>query len=163
MKRTLALVFLIAACGGAKKPADSPSDTDDTSSSASPSDSSAAPSDSSAPASSAAGDDSSSAPSSSASAAAAAPAPAPSPPAFGDSDCGKCVNTTCGKQLTACNNDTTCGAAISAVPACPSGAGVKDCVGGAAPKTGKPKKLFMGYDKCAAKAAVGKACKSACP
>ena len=163
MKRTLALVFLIAACGGAKKPADSPSDTDDnSSSSASPSDSSAAPSDSASPASSsAAGDDSSSAPSSSASAAAAAPAPPPAPPAFADSDCGKCVNNTCGKQLTACNNDTTCSAAVSAVPACSSGAGVKDCVGGAAPKTGKPKKLFMGYDKCAAKAAVGKACKSA--
>jgi len=152
------------ACGGGKPP-ESPADESSDNSGASASDSSsAAPSDSSAPASSAAGggdmapDNSGGAAASSA--AAASPPPAP---AFGDSDCGKCVDKTCAKPLAACGKNSDCQSVVDAIHSCGSDKGASSCIGsGSTPTGAKPKKLLGAYAKCASKAATSKACKASC-
>jgi hypothetical protein len=164
MRTTFLLAMLLVACGGASKPADSPSGTDTTASGASP-ESSAAPSDSSSPAASAsaAPGDSSSAAAPAASSAAPAAATPPPAPGFGASDCGKCVNTQCDKPLAACNGDSTCTAQPPHLQSCTGAA--KDCVGNAmdvSSLTDKPKKLYGAYVKCLTKALASKACKAQC-
>ncbi|HEX8791441.1 MAG TPA: hypothetical protein VF765_10865 [Polyangiaceae bacterium] len=151
------------ACGGGKPP-ETPADESSSDNSSSES-SSAAASDSSAPASSAAGDmaadNSGSAPAASAEAPAAAPPPAA--PAFGDSDCGKCVDKTCAKPLAACGKNTDCQSVVDAIHSCGSDKGASACIGsGTTPTGAKPKKLLGAYTKCAAKATSGKACKASC-
>jgi hypothetical protein len=152
------------ACGGGKPPetpADESSSSSDSSGDTS-SASSAAPSDSSAPASSAAGDtsgDNSGGGASPASSAAAAPAA----PAFGDSDCGKCVDKTCAKPLAACGKNSDCQSVVDAIHSCGSDKGASACIGsGSTPTGAKPKKLLGAYTKCASKATSGKACKASC-
>jgi len=155
------------ACGGGKPP-ESPADESSDNSGGSES-SSAAPSDSSAPAGSAAGggdmapDNSGggAAPASSGeSAAAASPPPAP---AFGDSDCGKCVDKTCAKPLAACGKNPDCQSVVDAIHSCGSDKGASACIGsGSTPTGAKPKKLLGAYAKCASKAATSKACKASC-
>jgi len=155
------------ACGGGKPP-ESPADESSDNSGGSES-SSAAPSDSSAPAGSAAGGgdmapDNSGAgaagASSGESGAAASPPPAP---AFGDSDCGKCVDKTCAKPLAACGKNPDCQSVVDAIHSCGSDKGASACIGsGSTPTGAKPKKLLGAYAKCASKAATSKACKASC-
>jgi hypothetical protein len=154
------------ACGGGKPP-ESPADesSSDNSSSSAGDSSSAAPSDSSAPAGSAAGggdmapDNSGGA--AGASSAAASPPPAP---AFGDSDCGKCVDKTCAKPLAACGKNPDCQSVVDAIHSCGSDKGASACIGsGSTPTGAKPKKLLGAYAKCATKASSSKACKASCP
>jgi hypothetical protein len=155
------------ACGGGKPP-ESPADESSENSGGSES-SSAAPSDSSAPAGSSAGggdmapDNSgggAAAASSGESAAAASPPPAP---AFGDSDCGKCVDKTCAKPLAACGKNPDCQSVVDAIHSCGSDKGASACIGsGSTPTGAKPKKLLGAYAKCASKAASSKACKASC-
>ncbi|HTQ46906.1 MAG TPA: hypothetical protein VMI75_29330 [Polyangiaceae bacterium] len=156
------------ACGGGKPPetpADESSSENSEGSGSSASDSSsAAPSDSSAPASSAAGggdmSPDNSAPGSSGASAAASPPPAP---AFGDSDCGKCVDKTCAKPLAACGKNPDCQSVVDAIHSCGSDKGASACIGsGSTPTGAKPKKLLGAYAKCATKASSGKACKASC-
>lgn len=147
------------ACGGGKPP-ETPAD--ESSSDNSSESSSAAPSDSSAPAGSAAADESSdnAAPAASAAPAAASPPPAP---AFGDSDCGKCVDKTCAKPLAACGKNSDCQSVVDAIHSCGSDKGASACIGsGSTPTSAKPKKLLGAYTKCATKATTGKACKASC-
>jgi hypothetical protein len=151
------------ACGGGKPP-ETPADESSSDNSGSSSESSSAsPSDSSAPAGSSAGDmsaDNSAPAASSAAPAAAAPPPAP---AFGDSDCGKCVDKTCAKPLAACGKNTDCQSVVDAIHSCGSDKGASACIGsGSTPTGAKPKKLLGAYTKCAAKATSGKACKASC-
>jgi hypothetical protein len=144
--------FSWLACGGGKKPPNDPS-SDDSGSSASTSDTStptgsadmtAPPSDSSPPAAST-----------------ASTPPPPPPPGFSDTDCGKCVATTCAKQETACGKDATCKSALDAIHSCITGS-LGTCVDGATPPTDKaPKKLAAAYVTCADKAGK-KACKAQC-
>jgi hypothetical protein len=97
--------------------------------------------------------------SSGASAAAAAPPPAP---AFGDSDCGKCVDKTCKAPLAACGKNPDCQSVVDAIHSCGSDKGASACIGsGSTPTGAKPKKLLGAYAKCASKAA-SKACKASC-
>jgi hypothetical protein len=156
------------ACGGGKPP-ESPADESSSDNSGSSESSSAAPSDSSAPAGSAAGGSDMSpdnsgggaaGASSGESAAAASPPPAP---AFGDSDCGKCVDKTCAKPLAACGKNPDCQSVVDAVHSCGSDKGASACIGsGSTPTGAKPKKLLGAYAKCASKAATSKACKASC-
>jgi hypothetical protein len=154
------------ACGGGKPP-ETPADESSSDNSGSSSESSsAAPSDSSAPASSGAGGDMApdnsggAAPASSGASAAASPPPAP---AFGDSDCGKCVDKTCAKPLAACGKNPDCQSVVDAIHSCGSDKGAAACVGsGSTPTGAKPKKLLGAYAKCATKAASSKACKASC-
>lgn len=149
------------ACGGGKPP-ETPADESSESSESS----SASPSDSSAPASSAgdmAADNSGSSEApAAASTAAAAPAPPPAP-AFGDSDCGKCVDKTCAKPLAACGKNSDCQSVVDAIHSCGSDKGASACIGsGSTPTSAKPKKLLGAYTKCATKASTSKACKASC-
>jgi len=148
------------ACGGGKPP-ESPADESSDNSGASASDSSSAsPSDSSAPASSAAGGGDMAPDNSGGAAAAASPPPAP---AFGDSDCGKCVDKTCAKPLAACGKNSDCQSVVDAIHSCGSDKGASSCIGsGSTPTGAKPKKLLGAYAKCASKAATSKACKASC-
>jgi hypothetical protein len=164
--RNLTLSFLLLAtgpltwlaCGGGKPP-ETPADE-----SASSGDDGGA----SAPASSAAADmpatsDSSSATDTSAAPAAssAAPAAPPPAPAFGDSDCGKCVDKACAKPAGACGKNTDCQSMIDGVHSCSGTGGT--CVGGAnLPSAKKPKALGTAWQKCANKALTSKACKASC-
>jgi len=94
------------------------------------------------------------------SAAAASPPPAP---AFGDSDCGKCVDKTCAKPLAACGKNSDCQSVVDAIHSCGSDKGASSCIGsGSTPTGAKPKKLLGAYAKCASKAATSKACKASC-
>lgn len=153
------------ACGGGKPP-ETPADESSSESSSGES-SSAAPDDSSAPAGSAAGGgdmapDNSGSSSAGASSAAAAPAPPPAP-AFGDSDCGKCVDKTCAKPLAACGKNPDCQSVVDAIHSCGSDKGASACIGsGSTPTGAKPKKLLGAYAKCATKASTSKACKASC-
>ncbi len=158
-----ALPLAWLACGGGKPP-ETPAD--ESSSEGSGGSSSASPSDSSAPASSAGGDmaadnaGGSEAPAAASTAAAAAPPPAP---AFGDSDCGKCVDKTCAKPLAACGKNGDCQSVVDAIHSCGSDKGASACIGsGSTPTGAKPKKLLGAYTKCATKAATNKACKASC-
>jgi hypothetical protein len=153
------------ACGGESKPPETPADessADNSGGGSSPS-GSAAPSDSSAPASSAAGGDMSPDNSGAASAAPAAAASPPPAPAFGDSDCGKCVDKTCKAPLAACGKNPDCQSVVDAIHSCGSDKGASACIGsGSTPTGAKPKKLLGAYAKCASKAATSKACKASC-
>lgn len=157
-----ALPLAWLACGGGKPP-ETPADESsaDGGSSSSSESSSASPSDSSAPASSSASDMSSD--NSAPAASSAAPVAAPPAPAFGDSDCGKCVDKTCAKPLAACGKNTDCQSVVDAIHSCGSDKGASACIGsGSTPTGAKPKKLLGAYTKCATKASSGKACKASC-
>jgi hypothetical protein len=148
----LAVVVPLAwvACGGSKPP-ETPSDEKSNADSGEP-----APADSSsaAPAASAASDTSASA--------APAAAPPPSAPPLGDSDCGKCIDKTCSKQVAACGKNTDCQSTLDGIHSCGSDTGAASCIGNAnQPSGAKPKKLATAYETCAKKA-VAKACKAKC-
>jgi hypothetical protein len=148
------------ACGGGKPP-ETPADESAANSAGGGAgeSSSAAPSDSSAPASSAAADTSSDGAGGASTAAAASPPPAP---AFGDSDCGKCVDKTCKAPLAACGKNADCQSVVDAIHSCGSDKGASACIGsGSTPTSAKPKKLLGAYTKCA-QGATGKACKASC-
>jgi hypothetical protein len=156
-----ALVLAVAvpfafACGGGKPPetpADESSGSDGGDSTAT-TDKGAS---SASPASSSASDDSSSSAAPAASATAAAPPP---PPALGDTDCGKCLDKTCAKAVTACGKNPDCQSTLDGIHACTTAAG--GCIANASPPAKpKPKKLAAAYGTCAKKAAA-KACKAQC-
>ena len=145
--------FAWAACGGSKPP-ETPADESTASSSESSSDSSS-PADSSAPASSAASNDTAPAP-------ADTPATPPAPPPISGTDCGACIDKTCGKQETACGKNPDCQATIDSFKGCGSDKGAASCADAASmPAKAKPKKLAAAFQSCAKKAAT-KACKSQC-
>jgi hypothetical protein len=147
----VAVPFAWLACGGGKPP-ETPADENGGEGGAAAADtSSASPASSS---SSSASDDSSS---SAASATAAAPPP---PPALSDTDCGKCLDKTCAKAVTACGKNPDCQSTLDGIHACTTAAG--GCVANAnLPAKGKGKKLAAAYGTCAKKA-VTKACKAQC-
>jgi hypothetical protein len=153
----LAVVVPLAwvACGGGKPP-ETPSDEK---ANADGGEASAAESASAAPATSAAPDNSSAAAPPPSATASASP---PAAPPLGDSDCGKCIDKTCAKQVTACGKSTDCQSTLDGIHSCGSDTGATSCIGAANQPTGaKPKKLATAYETCAKKA-VAKACKAKC-
>jgi hypothetical protein len=147
---TVPLTWL--ACGGESKPPESPASE---SASAASSEEPAALD--KAPAASASAQPETPAPT--AEATAAAPPP---PPVLGNTDCGRCLDQTCSKQVTACGKNSDCQSALDSIHGCTSGAA--SCIDGAtAPTAAKPKKLATAYETCAKKAITGKACKAKCP
>jgi hypothetical protein len=153
----LAVVVPLAwvACGGSKPP-ETPSDEK---ANADGGETPAAESASAAPAASAAADSSATAAPPPSATAAASP---PAAPALGDSDCGKCLDKICAKQVKACGKNTDCQSTLDGIHSCGSDTGAAACIGAANPPTGaKPKKLATAYETCAKKA-VAKACKAKC-
>ena len=149
----LAVVVPLAwvACGGSKPP-ETPADEK------SDGEAPAAESASAAPASSATTDE---APSAAPAASTAAAAP-PSAPPLGDSDCGKCIDKPCTKQVAACGKNTDGQSTLDGIHSCGSDTGAAACIKAASQPTGaKPKKLATAYETCAKKA-VTKACKAKC-
>jgi hypothetical protein len=155
---SLASLFVLAAgpfawvaCGGSKPP-ETPAD--ESTSSSGDTSSSSAPGDSSAPASSAASNDTP--------APADTPATPPAPPPISGTDCGQCIDKTCGKQESACGKNPDCQGTIDSFHGCGSDKGASACVDAASmPSKAKPKKLAGAFATCAKKAAT-KACKSQC-
>jgi hypothetical protein len=150
----LAVVVPLAwvACGGGKPP-ETPSDEKG--------DGEAPSAEASSPASSASATAESSA-SAAPSASAVASAAPPAAPPLGDSDCGKCIDKTCAKQVTACGKNSDCQSTLDGIHSCGSDTGAASCLSGATLPTGaKPKKLANSYETCAKKA-VAKACKAKC-
>jgi hypothetical protein len=154
----VAVPFAWLACGGGKPPetpADESSNSDGGDTTATTDKDKGASS--ASPASSSASDDSSSSAAPAASATAAAP---PAPPALGDSDCGKCIDKTCAKAVTACGKNPDCQSTLDGIHGCTTAAG--GCIANASmPPKGKGKKLAAGYGACAKKATT-KACKAQC-
>jgi len=147
----VAVPFAWLACGGGKPP-ETPADESGGEGGSSADTSSASPASSSA-----SSDDSSGSAAPAASATAAAPPP---PPALGDTDCGKCIDKTCAKAVTACGKNPDCQSTLDGIHACTTAAG--GCIANAnMPPKGKGKKLAAGYGTCAKKAAA-KACKAQC-
>lgn len=148
---TVPLTWL--ACGGESKPPESPaSENASAASSEEPAALDKAPAASSASAQA-------DTPAPTAEATAAAPPP---PPVLGNTDCGRCLDTTCSKQAAACGKNSDCQSTLDSIHGCTSGAA--SCIDGAtAPTAAKPKKLATAYETCAKKAITAKACKAKCP